>query len=77
MDFKKNNLMYLHVVCIARIRIHHSFPTCYQTPDIMEENIIVAHVGAKDQILAESHSQDQFQEKLHVKQVKMFLNGWD
>ena len=73
MDFKKSNLMYLHVASIARIRIHPSLSTSCPT-QIMEKNIIVAHVGAKHQILAESHKQDQFQEEHHVPQVKMLLH---
>ena len=68
MDFKKSNLMYLHVVSTARIRMHHSLSISCQT-QIMEKSVFVAHVGAKHQILAEYHRQDQFQEELPVKQV--------
>ena len=70
MDFKKSNLIYLLVVSIARIRIHHSLSTSCQT-QIMEKNLIVAHVGARHQILEESDRQDQFQEKHHVQQTQV------
>ena len=66
MDFKKSNLMYLHVVSTAIIRTHLSLITSCQT-QIMENKFSVVHVGVKHQILAESHRQDQSQEKLHVK----------
>ena len=70
MVFKKSNLMYLPVVSIARIRIHHSLSTSCQT-QIMEKNLIVAHVGARHQILEESRRRDQFQEKHHVQQAQV------